>query len=179
MISFDFGVWLVWFSLFFNTFDLPRFGLWFVVCFGFWVGSVQLVSFISLIWFGLVCDLFWFCSVVRFGSAFFISLIWFDLVWFGLWWVWISFCLVWFWFVIWFGLGLVIWFGVWLGDGLVWYSIELRRFMSLSRQLNCDTLPATNPTNMEGQGGFKNNFPKRTFCFYLFIHHLSLLPFLS
>ena len=144
MISFDFGVWLVWFSLFFNTFDLPRFGLWFVVCFGF-----------------------------------LISLIWFDLVWFGLWWVWISFCLVWFWFVIWFGLGLVVWFGVWLGDGLVWYSIELRRFMSLSRQLNCDTLPATNPTNMEGQGGFKNNFPKRTFCFYLFIHHLSLLPFLS
>ena len=85
-------------------------------------------------------------------------------------------CLVWFWFINWFGLGLVVWFGVWLGDGLVWYSIELRRFMSLGRQLNCDTLPAT---NMEGQGGFKNNFPKRTFCFHLFIHHLSTLPFLS
>jgi len=102
-------------------------------------------------------------------------LIWFGLVWFGLWWVWISLiCLVLV--IIWFGLGLVVWFGVWLGDGLVWYSIELRRFMSLGRQLNCDTLPAT---NMEGQGGFKNNFPKRTFCFHLFIHHLSTLPFLS
>ena len=83
---------------------MPRFGLWFVVCFGFWVGLVQLVFFISLIWFGLVCDLFWFCSVVRFGSAFllvYFGLIWFYLVWFGL---------------VWFVVGLD-WF-VWLGFGL-------------------------------------------------------------
>jgi len=84
MISFDFGV---WFGLVqFNTFDLPRFGLWFVVCFGFWVGLVQLV--------------------------FFISLIWFDLVWFGLVWFVVGLDKFdWFGFGLSFGLGWGLWFG--------------------------------------------------------------------
>ena len=125
----------------------------------------------------------YFGFVLRFSlvQLFFNSLIWFFLVWFGfnLW-----FCFVW---DLWFGLGFglvmvwlgdgLVWFGVWFGDGLVWYSIELRRFMSLGRQLNCDTLPAT---NMEGRGRFKNNFLKRTFAVFLvFFLSIYFLPFLT
>ena len=98
--------------------------------------------------------------VVWFGFS-----LWFCFVLFGV------FGLVIVWFGVRFGDGLV-WFGVWFGDGLVWYSIELRRFMSLGRQLNCDTLPAT---NMEGRGRFKKKFLKRTFAVFFFFFYLFFL----
>ena len=106
--------------------------------------------------------------VVWFGFS-----LWFCFVW-GLWFG-LGFGLVMVWFGVRFGDGLV-WFGVWFGDGLVWYSIELRRFMSLGRQLNCDTLPAT---NMEGRGRFKKKFLKRTFAVFVCFLSIYFLSFFN